>query len=394
MITPNEIKAKVKRLYPDAVDSWLKRDVGYFPHRIPANMQLPTTQSETIAVVDSLRSDSKESIGFGYSIEWEQVHSRSKGNNRFPKGVWLESMEDLLRLIGKGKEFRSLERSVDSIRKRLPNLETWLRKGWSKLPPIESHLDGLIQVVEYLLQHPRPGCFPRELPLNVPTKLVSQNQAVLSEWLDILLPPHTIDAGCNPRNFAARYGFREVRDHLLFRILDPNLQNELGLPSSELSLLPIDLDRLPVNAIRVFIVENKVNLLTFPPVSRGLVFGGLGHGVTQLFPVRWMDENPIWYWGDLDVEGYHILASVRHRFPHTKSFLMTEEVLQSYRSLCTAGKGRTLELPDELQPSEAAGYLRCREENLRLEQEHIPQSSVLRALDEINLTLIRPRGTF
>lgn len=383
MITPDEIRTKAKRLYPKAVAAWLAGEEDtYFPKRIPANLKLAHDLPATIRQVETLRSEAKETRGVGYRIVWQERRDRRLGLNRFPEAIFLDSLDDLVRLINRHREFSTLVSAVAKLRQAEPELGRWLRESthWKDLLAVAPELDGLLAVVAYFREHPRPDCFARELPLAVSTKLVEQNRKLLAEWLDRLLPPETIDVRYSRQQFEPRYGLRYVRPHFLLRVLDPSLQRELGLPFDEFSLPAESLSRLHVRDARVFIVENKLNLLTLPHVTRSLALGGLGHGVTQLADVRWLQETPIDYWGDLDVEGFEILDRLRQRFPHIRSLLMDRTTLEQFEHLAIPGNPVKREPPKYLTPEETAVWQLLSDRQLRLEQERIPQTEIIAAI--------------
>jgi len=384
MISPEDIRDKAKRIYPQAIAAWIEgSDCESFPWRIPANLKFTSVISENIRDVERLRRSCKESIGYGYSVEWERRVSRKFGDNDlFPVGIFVDSFDDLLKLTGKRREFQFFESQVSKLRSHLPELEGWLRSSWSRLLELDA-IDDLIRVALFLKNEPRPNCFARELPLSVPTKLIQGHKPILSEWLDALLPDESIDCSCDPRNFEQRYGFRRFRKHVLTRILDPKLQAELQLFSAELSLPPQEIARMPIRNPRVLIVENQVTLLTLPAVDRGIAFFGMGMGITQLFDVDWLRETPVVYWGDLDVQGFQILAALRRHYPKTTSMLMDISTLLALEHLATSGTGHEPETPTELNADEAEVFLYLRMKNLRIEQEHVQQSKVNEALSRI-----------
>jgi hypothetical protein len=380
MITPSEIRDKANNIYPKAVSAWLEGRLDtVFPWPVRANLKLSDRQSDNVRDVELLRNSSKAECGFGYSVTWENRSSRKHGVNDFPIAITLDSMPDLLKLVEKQSEFKRVERRVQAIRKQLPELEPWLLSSWKQLIDLES-LDDLILVTQYLKQNPKPDCFARELPLAIPTKLVQNYESLLREWWDIVLPPESIDCSGDRRNFEQRYGFRYYRKHILTRILDPELQQELRLFTSELSLPPQAIDRIDARHLNVVIAENKVTWLTLPSTPRGIAFFGEGNGVTQLFDIGWLREAKIVYWGDLDVQGFEILARLRHRFPQTVSILMDMTTIREYEHLATAGTGHTPDTPIELNERESQAFVYVRQNNLRIEQEHILQRHVNSAL--------------
>jgi hypothetical protein len=237
-----------------------------------------------------------------------------------------------------------------------------------------------LEVVSWFTQHPRPELFARELPLAVDTKFIERHERLLRTWLDIALPPHVIRS--DEEHFERRFGLRYAEPHLMLRFLDARLQAAAGFPCDELSLPLRTLDQLTWPVTTVFIVENKVNLLTLPPIEGALVLGGLGNGVSLLRYVRWLQSVQIAYWGDIDVEGLSILSMLRACFPHVQSFMMDQSTIDRYEQLLVPGTARLLDVPPYLNAAERDLYLACRSKNLRLEQERLPQADVVAALSE------------
>jgi hypothetical protein len=67
---------------------------------------------------------------------------------------------------------------------------------------------------------------------------------------------------------------------------------------------------------------------------------------------------------------------LRRHYPHTQSILMDMTTLQGVHHLATEGTGHIPDTPSELTDSEAETFLYLRENNLRIEQEHILQCYV------------------
>jgi len=386
MITPSEIKTKVARLYPQFVNAWLAGDGNFFPKRIPANLRLPPDHAESFRVVEALRNQSKEVRGFGYSVQWELQKRVVHGLNHFPVAIQIETESDLLRLSDKRAEFQSLQTTAQSLRGTFPQLETWLREksNWKMLIDSVEVFDDLLLVTKYLLDNPRPNCFPREIPLPISTKLIEENRKLLAQWLDRLLPPDQIDVRFEPTEFEARYGLKCVRAHLMIRLLDESLRAELGLPFDELSLRADSIGSLPVARVRVYIVENKVNLLTLPAMKRSIGFGGLGKAVSLLREIGWLSSVPIFYWGDFDVEGFEMLSQIRAIFPQTESLLMHRETFEQFENLAIPWTNQSRFEPQHLTESELELYHHLRNKKLRLEQERIPQSYVASKISRLS----------
>jgi len=381
VIQPGDIRRKAEKLYSDFLQAWLEGSENFFPHtirgrRTPGEEQLATA----IQAIQRLRDGSKHTCGFGYSIEWREINSRKFGRNQFPARVFFETQEDLLRFVGRQREFAAFADAVVQLRESFPCLENWIRSNSRTLIGAIPDLVGLFQVLRYFRDHPRPNLFARELPLAVDTKFIERHKPLLREWFDLVLPSHTIRA--DEDHFERRYGLRYVEPYLYVRLLDAQLAELWRFPCLELSIPLHMLGALPLMPDAVFIVENKVNLFTFPPVTRAIGLGGLGRAVTLIYHyLPWLQNCPIVYWGDLDVEGLEILSALRALLPQTRSLLMDDATLDRLKSLAIHHTGGRPSMPPYLTESEQAAYIQCRDNNLRLEQERVPQAEVLRVFD-------------
>ena len=54
---------------------------------------------------------------------------------------------------------------------------------------------------------------------------------------------------------------------------------------------------------RVFVTENEINGLAFPPCPGSIVIFGLGYGLDRLADIAWLERTQVWYWGDIDTHG-------------------------------------------------------------------------------------------
>ena len=212
MITPDEIRAKAERLYPEVLRAWLDGDEAFFPRVIPAEKRLADDDlAGAIQAVQRLRGESKSERGFGYTVQWRQIRSRRFGHNLFPERILFETRGDLLRLIGRQREFDLFAATVDRLRSEFPVLDNWVRANGRALVELAGELDGLREVLRYFVAHPRPSVFARELPISVDSKFVQRHQGVLGTWFDLVLPPHTIRA--DKTQFERRYGLRYAERH-------------------------------------------------------------------------------------------------------------------------------------------------------------------------------------
>jgi hypothetical protein len=127
---------------------------------------------------------------------------------------------------------------------------------------------------------------------------------------------------------------------------------------------------------RVFITENEINFLSFPPEARSLIVFGAGYGFDALAQADWLASRALHYWGDIDTHGFAILDQLRAHHPHAQSFLMDRETLLAHRPHWIDEPQPTLRDLPRLTAEESAMYddlrwKRLGDQTVRLEQERI-----------------------
>jgi len=134
-------------------------------------------------------------------------------------------------------------------------------------------------------------------------------------------------------------------------------------------------ERLDLPLKNVLIVENKTNLLTIaltlPEIGKTIVVFGSGYKVENLKNVKWFEKIQLFYWGDLDVQGFGILSQFRGYFPHTQSVLMDKDTFDRYFENDNGTPDKVAELLN-LTDDERKLYEHLKANNWRLEQEKIP----------------------
>ena len=369
--TPDQIKRKAELAYLKLLPLWCAgEDAGFFPIRVRISLKLDKQDPvAAIAAHEKLLSQSKQQRGWGYTVHRAETNSQTMGKNRIAKSITIDTLDDLLRLAKKKDEFAATTAVVSAVRGQLPALEPWLRSNIKSLHKIHESLEGLILVAAYFTDNPWPNCYARQIPVPVDTKFVQRNHRILRQWLDILLPPSGIDV--NERKFERRFGLRDGQPHRGLRLLDLALREELNLSHEELSLPLRSIADLPMHNVTVFIVENRLNLLTLPAADRAIGIEGEGNAVNRLEKLDWLNRNRIIYWGDIDVEGFLILSRLRNLFENVESILMDETSLEAHIRWAVPGNGTKPVAPTNLTAEEAAAFARCASDNLRLEQEKI-----------------------
>lgn len=376
MLTPAEIKNKAERKYSDFLRS-LVQEEPFFPLEIPFGRPSPTADYLSLReAVQTLLAGSKAEKGFGYTVQSEPRQTRKHGVQTLPTRVFFANASDYLRLLGKQKEVAQFETAVSRTLAQWPHLRPWLAKNARHVVENLAVWEDVLVVCAYFVAHPRPNCYARELPIPVHTKFVERNEGILRLVLDALLPETAVDP--TAATFAARFGLRQPEPLFRLRLLDGALRGRLGWPSDDLALPLPALAGLDLSAHPLFIVENQLTFLTFPAVPNGIALWGQGDMAARLAAVAWLGRGQIWYWGDLDTQGFEILAGLRAHFPHIQSLMMDEATLSKFAHLVLGGTPNKKAQLAGLHEAESAAYEQLHGRHQRLEQEHLPHLFVIR----------------
>jgi hypothetical protein len=384
MITPQEITRKARSHYRAFLRSALCHE-PFFPLEIPFGKPSATTDYATLRHwVEQLQKGSKSALGYGYTVELRARKMQRYGQQSLPERIYIESEMDFLRLIQKQREAGDWRKRVDLTREQLPQLETWISK---QLSQFLAHLDDwpeLLLVCQYFMANPRPQLYMRELPIRVHTKFIETHQPVLRSLLEFLIPADAFRP--EEMSFERRFFLRYDEPVIRCRLLDARLQQHLGWPADDLSVPLSQAATWNISSLRVFIIENRMNFLTFPSTPDGIALWGSGFHAANLREWPWLHACHLWYWGDLDAQGFEILSQVRRYFAHTRSLMMNEMTWERYQAYAVAGTPTTMKSTLLLTPEEYALYQMLTEQQLRLEQEHIEHVYVCALLATIGQT--------
>lgn len=310
-------------------------------------------------------------------IEWREVHHRVMGAQRVPQCLWVDRLDDAFALIGKRADAARFLDVLKLTCAHQPALLRWVQKHPLQALTLAEAWPSLLAVVGWMLDHPRPGVYLRQVDLpGVATKFIEAHRGVLAELFDLVLPPDAIDAGCRGvGQFAARYGFLDKPARLRFRVLDDRMALLHGPSRPDVTLDAASFARLDAPLRRVFITENEANFLAFPPVEDAIVLFGAGYGWESLARAEWLTHCAMHYWGDIDTHGFAILDQLRSRFAHVRSFLMDRATLLAHEPLWGEEPDQASHDLPRLTAEEHALYDDLRgnrlRHHLRLEQERI-----------------------
>ena len=204
MITPDEIRKKADRLYTPFLQSLLLGE-PFFPRDFSPGKK-PDDYQELKEAVDQLLKGSKKYAGCGYQVEQIQRKDRKFSMQSLPSRIVFETETDYLKFLKKEQEVADFQSAVAMIRKELPELNIWLNQNPKKVVKQLGKWDNLLRVCLYFQNNSKPNLYIRELPINVHTKFIEQNQGILNELLSAILPDDAINK--EETDFEKRFGLR------------------------------------------------------------------------------------------------------------------------------------------------------------------------------------------
>ncbi|MDQ3764618.1 MAG: DUF2220 family protein [Actinomycetota bacterium] len=378
--TPADVVGKLRRRWDTggfltkfaSGQEWIPLDV---PLRSPTPGELATSFSAVQAWAHQWRQANHQTL----RIETKMVGGRVVGVNEIPSRVWVDSYDQLWSLLGVTAQVRHFTELLKITKHRAPRLAEWMiikplevlhfREAWGKLVDTVLWIDTQANHDMYLRQIDVPG---------VDTKFIEGHRKILSALLDRQLAQDRIDATQPPSDFAGRYRFRKKPNYVRFRHLGHSAGfTELSVRVSELAATPLDVST-------VFVVENEVTYLAFPPVEESIVVFGGGYSSSTLEQLSWLTQRELVYWGDIDTHGFAILNQLRRTFGHVRSMLMDRTTLLAHEGQWVSEPSPVNAHLERLRTDEAALYTDLVEgafgTTVRLEQERVSYSAIERAV--------------
>ncbi|SHO52659.1 DUF3322 domain-containing protein [Desulfopila aestuarii] len=376
--TPADIRRQVQKLWDKGLLlATLADDESIFPRRIPLKGPGSAEMAERFAEVRSWISDLDQHVGH-YRLEWRTVNHRTLGANSIPAAIWIDTLEDALKLIGRQQDANIFAGIIAMSRAAQPQLITWLAKRPLRGLALADSWQHLLAVVAWLKAHPHPQIYLRQVDIpGVHSKFIESHRGVLAELLDLTLAPDAIDEReTGVAGFCKRYGFLDKPSRIRFRLLDPSTTLIGRENAQDITLTDQAFSTLDLTVKHVFITENEINFLAFPRARNSMVIFGAGYGFAMLAEAHWLQSRKIHYWGDIDTHGFAILDQLRAYLRQVSSFLMDKETFLAHREHwdrepqpqareLTRLTSAEQELYDELCTNRLGTHLRLEQERIR-----------------------------
>jgi hypothetical protein len=389
MIKPEEIRKQAGSWYRDFLIASIKGE-NFFPKDIRFGKVEPTETLENFSKIhkeiQNLNNKSKEQLGYGYLIDFIKRKDQKIGEQHFPNRIYFENEYDYLKFINKEKEDQEFKLAINLITNTIPNLQEWILQNPLKIIEHLGKWNDLIIICGFFINNPRPNHYIRELPLELHTKFVEENKAVLRSLLDFLIEEYIHK---DESQFERRFNLKFDEPLIRLRILDEEIAEKYFSGLTDLSIPKTEFNTLNIRCKKIFILENKTNFsnifnfLTLPNMKNSIAIFGRGFGLGLLKDALWLNDKQIIYWGDIDAHGFQILSQLRLYFPRTQSLLMDLETFNEFKDFAVTGTETNINQLTNLTVEENQLFkhlLNLKKKN-RLEQEKINQSFVLRKME-------------
>ncbi len=225
------------------------------------------------------------------------------------------------------------------------------------------------EVLQYLIDHSDQvaGLLPRQIPHGQSTKLIGKAPLLLSlfafwrestaTWADFFAHFKILDKPLEFRFYAPICRYDNQLLPCLHSVLATEWQDRYSFAELQATLIVENLETF-------FSLETKV--------KNTLLVWGAGWRATQIRSLLNRLPKPIFYWGDIDKEGYEIFGWLRNLVPDLVPLLMSEDIFDKWKHLCQKrevylGPYRSL---GELQDV----YEKVCQSGLQIEQEQIHES--------------------
>ena len=356
LVLPTDIAEKARRSMDRNLKSWL-----FGGAVAPLTVRLGSPTEVTVAAHrTTVEAWVRAWQDCHLEVRWEERHWPSLGRQLLPVSVTLEGSEVIAAAADDSERWRTVQYRYARLRAfdDSPSWSDALSASFRYWNPVaDRDFDRLLAVLSWLRQNPDSGLLIRQLPIpGVDTKwLGTHRAAVTSLAVPLGIPEHL--------------GLRERELLRAVAILDPAQRR--GLPRM-FAATDQELAALELAPAQVLVVENLQTLEALPDVADTVAVFGWGNHAMAVAEFAWVRDAPrVLYWGDLDTNGFAILARFRAR-RSCESLLMDHATLENWRELAVPHPATESVDTELLSEDELAALDQLHRDGLRLEQERIP----------------------
>lgn len=387
MLKPDEVRNRAQKRFDRHYRSWAKllfeREARLTDAQAPDTESFsvslsPPTEKQVLADPSAARTWAAawRSCSFTPLVYWESRQWASVGNQDVPCRVIMSQPEDIAAVADRSGDWDRLSTRVRAL------AQAWMQRWRPQVQNMNAdELSSAVQsvaarileaseegwricmaVLDWFVEHPNTSCYVRQLPIRgIDTKWMERHRALVDPLVRAIVG----------KAFSLKTPPTFFRIHVLDEGLRKRGISLCSLPSDEL-------EHLEGIFRSVIVCENLVSTLALPPIPKTLAIHGGGFAVGDLGHLSWLATTPVFYWGDLDSNGFAILNQFRSHLPQLRSVLMDAQTLEHHADLCVEEPKPSLSVLPYLSENEIqvlktlrAGDATRGISSLRLEQERI-----------------------
>ena len=257
---------------------------------------------------------------------FKEFHFKSIGTQKLPYAIVIDFLDEFLKVIGKEKEYQDFVLNYEYIVKKYPPLQKlFLQKPFLVLEYIDIW-DRLLRVVDFFIKKEALNIYIREISIDeVDTKFIENHKKILDLLISTIKNAEPLKS-LKDFSFEKRYFLKYPQALVRFRAKKRYFGFEdISLPMNEFK-------NINASFKRVFVIENKTTFLSFPLFEDAIVIFGEGYGVAKLQNIEWLKSKEIFYWGDIDIDGFAILSQFRGYYMQTKSIFMDIDTFNRFKN--------------------------------------------------------------
>ena len=300
-----------------------------------------------------------------------------------PYALHLSAISDAFILLGKQDTYKTFHKNLKTFMNCDARLKSWVVHEYDEFKKENPYVPQFLQIAEFLkppVSETSSWVYKRELSIpGVDTKFLEKHVRMIRIMYNAL---HETNLK-NQEDMWSALHVTTAPEDMDFVPLRLTLPNAYGVKN--IHVLKTELSDLTIHPKNVFIVENKESFYHFPELPDTIVIFGRGLAVANtLKNVKFLEEaEHIYYWSDLDTDGFTMLSRMRGVYPKVESFLMDREAIEASKVFLGKDKGSEEGYVDHLTLKEKDAYYYMHDHRYRIEQEQIPWKYVLKKVNEL-----------
>lgn len=339
------------------------------PFEVRGFGRMPDTTTELHRQIRLLQDHEKMDGKPGWTVTWGQHTSRRVGVQQWPERITIETPDDLAVLTTNRHAYAKFDHWLKVLTAWRSEIRSFIISSPEALIEYDTEWSQIMIVVDKLLLLEDRSGFLRSVSVPVHTKWLKSRQSLLLRLLRSIDPERF-----SPDVADLETAFSLFRKPLLFPIRwldEERCRTEAN--GHVLTALPVDgMRRLSWSVEEVWLVENETNLHLLPQRSGAIAVFGFGKALSLLKDIPLFQRSRLFYWGDLDEDGFLMLSSFRAMYPHAISFCMDLETVAAHQEEMVDQPQRYRPgIPEGLTLAEVDAFERLRDFNGRIEQERI-----------------------